>query len=685
MRANPAQRPYVTFPRDEDQALAETTTPPAPEPPRYQLGVLFVHGIGDQTRGATLTDFGTPLVDWIRSIADQQGVDARIGRTVLSDASDDPASSEIFFASNNGARAWLLAESWWAQSFPVARFRDVARWSLLIVPWTIGTHFAKRIARGHGRRRFASGVRGIAALVGGLLLSPLVLLVVAVLLALGKIPWPPLQNTVANLQLAVAASLGDSYLLVARPVEAAAIRTRVRRDIKWLKARCARVAVVAHSQGGAVTCQLLADHSSGVELLITFGSGLRKLEELADARRSNAVVRGALVGLFGLVAAAVTIAVTPAVAYQVVAGPASAVDLVVLAVVGAVATLVAIAGIQDFVHARGPSSLRSIADCLRKNSIQWEDVYSSADPVPNGPVQDDGAPPPNSTEIVNLGSVLRDHTTYWQNLDCFVPLVGDTLLAFDGSGILVPTEPDVTTFLRAQRLARVALLQAIGWITGGCGAALVIVYRHEWAAMAVWASQRALRFAGGVVGWMPDVRPTPDVAVWQMSVGWLAAVLALGAIARGLWTSWNKIAMDDARRADYRVRPPYAVLLAVFVELVLTGIAVWSLDGAFIVALTGMLFILIPVVLAQARVAPPRVPHTTAPPATPSSILVLTALKELFFLLLPVLLVLTFGIMAALRLQGILIAHIGRGSSWTAAGVVIAASALASVKMAKDR
>jgi hypothetical protein len=646
--------------------------------------VLFVHGIGNQTRGATLTDFGTPLVDWIRSIADQQGVGASIGRTVLSDASDEPASSEIFFVSPKGARGWLLAESWWAQSFPVAQFRDVARWSLLIVPWTIGTHFAKRIARGRGRRRFASGVKGVAALVGGLLLSPLVLLVVAVLLALGKIPWPPLQNTVANLQLAMASSLGDSYLLVARPVEAAAIRTRVRRDIKWLKARCARVAVVAHSQGGAITSQLLADHASGAELLITFGSGLRKLEELADVRRRNGAV-GALVGLAGLVVAAVTIAVMPAVAYQVVAGAASAVDLVVLAIVGGLATLVAVGGIQDFVHARGPFSLRSIADDLGRNRVQWEDVYSSADPVPNGPVQDDGAAPPNSTEIVNLGSVLRDHTTYWQNLDCFVPLIGDTLLAFDGSGILVPTAPAVTTFLRAQRIARVTLLQAISWITGGCTAALVIAYRHEWAALAVWASQRALRFAGGFVGWTPVVRQTPDMAVWQMSVGWLAAVLVLGAIARVLWTFWNSMAMDDALRADYRVRQPYPVLLAVFAELLVTSIAVWSLDGAVIVALTGVLFTLIPVAVAQARVAPPRVPHPATAAPMPSSLVVLTSLKELFFLLLPVFLMFAIGIAAGLRLQAMLNPHIGREWSWTAAGMLIAASTLASVKMAKDR
>ena len=33
---------------------------------RYELGVLFVHGIGDQKEGETLTAFGEPLIAWIR-------------------------------------------------------------------------------------------------------------------------------------------------------------------------------------------------------------------------------------------------------------------------------------------------------------------------------------------------------------------------------------------------------------------------------------------------------------------------------------------------------------------------------------------------------------------------------------------------------------------------------------------
>ena len=93
----------------------------------YDLGVLFVHGIGNQTLGSTLTDFGTPLVESLRARARRAGAKAELGATVLTATSDEPASSELTLSSGNDRRRWLLAESWWARSFPTAQFRDVAR------------------------------------------------------------------------------------------------------------------------------------------------------------------------------------------------------------------------------------------------------------------------------------------------------------------------------------------------------------------------------------------------------------------------------------------------------------------------------------------------------------------------------------------------------------------------------
>lgn len=57
---------------------------------------------------------------------------------------------------------------------------------------------------------------------------------------------------------------------------------------------------------------------------------------------------------------------------------------------------------------------------------QWVDLYSSADPVPNGEtrIRDTKTTAVNSRQVWNGGSMLSDHTSYWENLDGFVlPLV----------------------------------------------------------------------------------------------------------------------------------------------------------------------------------------------------------------------------------------------------------------------
>jgi hypothetical protein len=50
---------------------------------------------------------------------------------------------------------------------------------------------------------------------------------------------------------------------------------------------------------------------------------------------------------------------------------------------------------------------------------RWDDLYASADPVPNGPTRPIGVSD-KSIEIWNLGSVFADHTAYWNNRDGFV-------------------------------------------------------------------------------------------------------------------------------------------------------------------------------------------------------------------------------------------------------------------------
>ena len=100
-------------------------------------------------------------------------------------------------------------------------------------------------------------------------------------------------------QQALADTLGDSFILAASQIQRAAIISHVRRDLEWLISQgCAKIAVIGHSQGAAVSFEALctgvlkkfceskpADSDSSAPqlketMLITFGSGLAKLREL---------------------------------------------------------------------------------------------------------------------------------------------------------------------------------------------------------------------------------------------------------------------------------------------------------------------------------------------------------------------------------------------------------------------
>src|SRR5262249_6490161 len=312
LRGSPQSRTRSGAPIRESPKFSYTSSPhrsplfpwiphgfiPLMRAPRYDLGVLFVHGIGSQPRGSTLTEFGTPLIDWVSRRARASGATATVRTASLVRDDEEPPRAELEIHTETRSTRWLLAESWWAQSFPGARFSDVARWGFVIVPWAIGSHFAKRLSRVEGRKHggfrwILSFASALATLLGGLLLSPFLLLVLAITLLLGKIPIPQLQSALSQLQSPIASSLGDSYMLVTRPIEAAAIQAKIVADLEWLTPRCEKVAVLAHSQGAALAARVVSSTPGYKGLLITFGSGLRKLEELDAIREEPWISRGA--------------------------------------------------------------------------------------------------------------------------------------------------------------------------------------------------------------------------------------------------------------------------------------------------------------------------------------------------------------------------------------------------------
>src|SRR5438045_2038073 len=102
----------------------------------FHLGVLLVHGIGEQKRGETLTEFGTPLVEWLSSRAEAERTKARVMRANITEGDDDePAHAEIAVGEGDHEQRWLMAEAWWAESFNKPKFSDLARWGFAVAPW----------------------------------------------------------------------------------------------------------------------------------------------------------------------------------------------------------------------------------------------------------------------------------------------------------------------------------------------------------------------------------------------------------------------------------------------------------------------------------------------------------------------------------------------------------------------
>lgn len=177
------------------------------------------------------------------------------------------------------------------------RFLGVARWIwkvstcrlvlLFVISMRRHWHRAQRADKSR-RRRAADrtvAVRYLAlmalAALASVLLSPL-LLAQAVL---ENLPIPRIDEAARWVALKTSVVLGDRYMLAHCPVQFAAMRTQVARDLHWLQDCCEKVAIVAHSEGTAIAHQVLkdgGDHRGNVRAFVTLGQGRPGPDETVD-------------------------------------------------------------------------------------------------------------------------------------------------------------------------------------------------------------------------------------------------------------------------------------------------------------------------------------------------------------------------------------------------------------------
>jgi hypothetical protein len=262
--------------------------------PKHQLGILFVHGIGTQPAGDTITRWGDSLV---KAIA--QATNGSVVPTVERAGKDleggDGERTEARLRLEHAAKAehWLLSEGWWAESFLAPTYFEFFSWGVRALPWALTTHIAQRywLAKSGRTPKWYAVTLALLKLFLGLLFAPVVLLLLLLALVAGLLPIPALRGMLLSAQRLFTTTVGDSLVFVESPIRAGLIKTRILAGLDALQQRCERTVVVAHSQGAAVAVEALGGiaglnepPAKQPDTLITFGAGTNPLSVL---RRSE--------------------------------------------------------------------------------------------------------------------------------------------------------------------------------------------------------------------------------------------------------------------------------------------------------------------------------------------------------------------------------------------------------------
>jgi hypothetical protein len=309
---------------------------------RADVGVLFVHGIGEQQQAETLLRFAEPLRTWVDARSRVLGgggvtVEDRDSLT----ATDQPAHTRWEVVFPGGETRWLLAEARWADAFPPPSAGSMLIWAASFSKRAVGRVVSHLLLP--GAATFEASSRGMGAVadiaeesitsarvgaasgialfqVAGWILFAAVMVFcylwipllayahalavvgvlvvvvawVAALILVVCLKLPVVKSRVARFCGALVTSVGDTYALIREPISAGGMRGRIRDRLAWIAERCDRLVVVAHSQGAALTADILTSHARPhVDWLVTVGGAVGLLDDIQTSpwRRGPAPVQ----------------------------------------------------------------------------------------------------------------------------------------------------------------------------------------------------------------------------------------------------------------------------------------------------------------------------------------------------------------------------------------------------------
>jgi hypothetical protein len=497
--------------------LNHSPDPPDPPDPDFEVGILFVHGIGDQARGQTLLDFGEPLLqcleEWIRgrSLGEMEVRRAELSpRPELTESAQATIHIKRTTASGTVQSDWFLSEAWWASEFHRPDFRRLAAWLLQVGPWIIVSHAARPYFYGQRMDLIGHSLTTIAVILSVPLAWIMQLAVITISL-FAWIPVPVFRKALSGLLLRMTGTLGDSFVLTECPLQRQAILDKVERAIDEVSNRCGKVVIIAHSQGAAIVHDVLKNRGcpNNVKTFISFGAAIYKLRELKKVSEERLFRVPQVVLALSLILSMATL--VAAVSYRQ--------HVPVFGFLTVFIALGAVVWVKDY-----NQRIASRKQDLPLSDVEWLDLYASLDPVPNGSLLLPGESEArfDSNPVKNCANPFTDHVSYWENRDGFV--------------LRILTKIDELTELK--------LLSELGNLRQ----------------IENWRSQRVtllncLRFIGlvGVIGWAFVLRDDLGaygeelVLATLESASWTKPVVAMGstvatAIAQSLAVSRSDVA-----------------------------------------------------------------------------------------------------------------------------------------------
>jgi hypothetical protein len=590
---------------------------------RFDLGVLFVHGVGEQTRGDTLTEAGDAMVDWLRREYEPAGEVTVLDVALRQPSEDSLAAAHAVVRIRadktrpEEQKQWVLAEAWWAEVFRPATFAELAGWGVVFGPWVFVTQAQAIWQRAEVPADLPMPWRLallpiVWLIVGASLLLAAAAGLAATVLALGLLglallPIPVIPDLARNAQRTLGMGVGDAYVLTRSPIRFSAMTSEVRSDLHALRQHATNVGVMAHSQGAAVAWAALKREAlepppvlkpgeqasqakqAPIRLFITYGQALRKLTFLLMLARRTVPTTD---GQAAAVAAVLFVIVAIIEAAIGMPHPIVFLGALALAMLSEFSLLFAARRLNDKAHSEIRKDWLNVQ--AKAPEMRWLDLWASADVVPNGPLRIEQV---HSYKIRNVGSPV-DHVVYWRNPSEFITIVASQTGPLGGLG-----EPSGAGGLDAPRLV-VAAMRRHARVMLLVWARIVVFAAALAAAVVAWETTSVGQSVIDVMGRIPLINelvkaPAADWLVRGIGVG---AALAAGGL---FWVvcggAWGRLAgLDDETyftAASRHLWQPaiWIAVPAVCVAMpVVATLALWSLNhhtAAWVYALSMVLLV----------------------------------------------------------------------------------------------